>query len=204
MWKIKVISEEWIHDYRWKQNFIEFFAQPPWNEKWTMDDVTDYIEKAAKRHDFVGFIALNKKGEIDGYVWGYEINPKDLKIEVNEERAFYIDVVNSNVELDLIKKSLVLAFLAIALYREVKKKGFKCLVGRTHTKAYGMRKLVILGGFKPLGIRDEVYPDRDYLVKILQSNFADTFSCFKAVILFLAKKIFKNFLKRVKFLLGHF
>ncbi|HLC39389.1 MAG TPA: GNAT family N-acetyltransferase [archaeon] len=141
------------------------FAEPPWNESWTDEAVTEDLQNALRQNNPIILVA-EKDGKLVGFRWAYEL-PMDkfpfLNGQIESEKTMYGDelaVENEYRGMGIGSGMMKLSF------ELAKKAGYDTFVGRTdaNSKMVPVYKRL---GYEEMDIRDPKYPNRFYFIKRL-------------------------------------
>jgi len=145
------------------------FAEPPWNETWTSEQITEDLELALSQRDPLVLVA-EERNQLVGFTWGYRL-PLD-KFPFLEGKIMpncsYMD--------------------EIAVRADMRKKGIGKTMGRTYLEkatSQNMDEVVLrtdernkasmalfeklrFEGFKQPRLYDPQYPNRIYLAKFFE------------------------------------
>ncbi len=139
-------KEEVIELYR------EVFAEPPWNEEWTKEEVERNIEDAINRN---GTVLMAGDPELVGFAWGYPDPERAAKVGLGEGYFYIAEVA---VQKDYRNKGV-----GTTLMMELE----RYAVERYRTSGFFFRTLneamIALGkklGYRELGYAEQVRKER--------------------------------------------
>lgn len=138
------------------------FAEPPWNETWSDEQVKKDLEFALSQQFPISLIAENSSGLI-GFSWGYLLPSKEFPFLFRKvsEKCSYMDemAVQRDRRIRGIASALGRRYLEIA-----KSQGIKEVVLRTDIWNFASMALYKKLGFRNTGVFDPKYKNRLYLL----------------------------------------
>lgn len=146
------------------QSLIEIyksvFAEPPWNEEWTSEQIMADLEFALSQENPIVLVAENSSG-ILGFTWGYKMPFEKfgfLKGKVKEKSNYMDEIaVCSEKRIRGVGTKLGEKYLEIS-----ESQGIEEAVLRTDVRNPASMALFRKLGFKSLRIRNSNYPFREY------------------------------------------
>ncbi len=157
--------------------YCEIWAEPPWNEThWTEQGVAEDIRTALSRTGAHCYVAVRRSGHafgsIVGFTWGYRVSPAELHAishsehvaKLAERPTFYIAELGVQ---RAYRSSGIGLELSEELIDQIRERGFRQAVLRTHIHAVAARKLYERLGFRELPFADGTHPDRTYWILTL-------------------------------------
>lgn len=164
--KIRAYSEEDL------EKIIEIykraFAEPPWNERWTDEEVKQDLEYAMSQRNPLVLVATRRDAFL-GFAWGYELPIEKFPFlqGIVNEKSMYIDdiAVDPNFRAQRVGRKLTLNFLYSSIDAE-----FDQVVLRTDETNKASMALFTSVGFSNLGVYDPQFPTRIYLKRELRAE----------------------------------
>jgi ribosomal-protein-alanine N-acetyltransferase len=144
------------------------FAEPPWNEEWSDEQVVDELEAGLLQSNPIVLVAQNSSN-VFGMTWGYDVSPEKFPFlaEMFDGRTSYI----AELAVDPQARRRGIGVLLGNRYVETaRRRGVFNVVLRTDERnpaAMGLYKGL---GFSEIGTRDPKYKNRIYLVKSLREE----------------------------------
>lgn len=142
--------------------YQEIFAEPPWNECWSYEDVLEDINFCLRQKDPIILVAERKR-KIVGFNWGYRLPLKKFPFlgKKLDKKCFYVDELGVKKEF---RRRKIGTRLMQELIKKAKRLFYSSMLLRTDVK--GVAYLFYLSlGFKDIEVRDPKYPERTYMKK---------------------------------------
>lgn len=142
------------------------FAEPPWNEAWSANDVENDLRFAEAQQDSIVLVAQDGR-ELLGFTWGYRISLVKFPFldGLVDDRANYMDeiAVSRRLRRQGVGKLLVMTYL-----EAVERRGLPSSVLRTDERNPASMGLFARMGYLPLKdkertVYDPALPYRVYL-----------------------------------------
>lgn len=145
------------------------FAEPPWNEIWSDDQVIEDMRFAFSQKDSFALVAEEKKDQLAGFTWGYLLPLEKFPFLQGrvKESSSYMDEVAVSKET---RRKGIGSLLCQAYIEKVAEQGIQEIVLRTDQRNTASMALFQKNGFRSLGIYDPKYQDRIYLARSISSR----------------------------------
>ncbi len=148
--------------------YQDVFSEPPWNEKWSYEDVLKSIEYCLNQKNPIFLVAeLEYTNDLAGFMWAYELNLDKFPLLnglVKPDEAIYGNelAVDRNLRGNGIGSNLEGVSCEIA-----NRLGYKYFVGKTDMES---KMFPLFGklGYANTGIANPAYPTRFYFIKNLK------------------------------------
>jgi ribosomal protein S18 acetylase RimI-like enzyme len=146
--------------------YQDCFAEPPWNETWSREEVIEDLDMAfAQKLPLVLIAEIREK--LVGFIWGYQMPFEKFpflegKIPI---KSSYGDEIAVEKEF---RRNEVAKRLTREYMQEARNQGIEGFVVRTDVENKGSIPLLKSLGLDSLGIRDPEYPTREYFFRRIQ------------------------------------
>ena len=143
--------------------YISAFSEPPWNEKWAINDVIRDITHARSQEHPIMLVAVSGDTPV-GFTWGYSLRSRDFPFLEGQisARSMYVDEIAVCNEF---RKQGLGTLLCTNLINMARHIDFEEVVLRTDLRNNSSMKLFSSLGFREIGISDPQYSSRIYLRK---------------------------------------
>jgi len=139
------------------------FAEPPWNESWTREEVIEDLRSALRQPQTTRLVAESEK-QVLGFTWGYQLPSEMFGLLPNLTKFSYMDEMAVRKG---IRKRGIGTLLGEAYIENVKNQGLPGVVLRTDQRNDAsmalFKRLGFSSDFNGRKIYDPKYPDRVYL-----------------------------------------
>lgn len=139
------------------------FAEPPWNEVWTSEQVIEDLELAFSQEIPIVLVA-ETQGRLTGFTWGYKIPLEEfpfLKGKVSEQTSYMDEIAVRGGE----RRRGVGQILGKTYIEKVISQGIEQVILRTDIWNTASMALFRKLGFRNTQVFDPEYGDRIYLIK---------------------------------------
>ena len=151
--------EELVRIYR------KAFAEPPWNERWSRQEVIKDLDYALCQRNPLVLVAL-VGGELVGFTWGYSVPFEEfpfLRGNVGQNTV-YMD----EIAVDPTARRMGVGRRLCNTFTQISAVAFEEIVLRTDESNFASMSLFASLEFSMIGKIDERYPSRPYLKKELR------------------------------------
>lgn len=145
--------------------YQQAFAEPPWNETWSDEDVEKDLRFALSQSQPIVLVAMDNETLV-GTSWGYKLPLEKfpfLRGRVNPSCS-YMDEMAVNAQ---IRQQGIGKMLGNAYFTEARQQKIPEIVLRTDERNNASMALFRSLGFNLLGVRDPQYNNRQYLSRLL-------------------------------------
>lgn len=149
--------------------YIKAFAEHPWNETWTRQEVLEDLALAFSKKNPLVLVAQAPSSQLVGFTWGYETPFDEFPFLEGKVRgsSVYMDEIAVDPEF---RQKGVGRSLCAGLFAQAVKAGFDEMVLRTDENNTASITLFSSAGFVSLGNIDPNYPTRPYMRRDLQAS----------------------------------
>ena len=142
------------------------FAEPPWNETWTSEEIIEDLEFAKSQKDPIVLVAEKDDG-LTGFTWGYRLPLKKFPFLIGKvsDNVSYVDEISIRGNA---RRQGMGSLLVNGFQRIVNGQGIDEVVLRTDERNPASMALFKKLGYESFGVYDPKYPDRIYLRRKLK------------------------------------
>ncbi len=144
------------------------FAEPPWNEKWSYQQVVRQLNGGISKPNSIVLVAENSEN-ILGMTWGFDLSLNRFPFLADN----YVKNTNYIAELAVSPCSRKIGtgtLLGRAYVERAREKGIPKIILRTDERNPAALKLYKGLGFSDINARDPTYKNRIYLSKLLEGE----------------------------------